>query len=298
MDSGRDAGAATAYDAPMPRDARFRSILGVAALGTIALALAAPTVHGDDAAPAADERPLPTALVSSLGSVDYAERRDAERALYVEGQAVLAALEADAADAASRVAAFDATLLACERSASPAAARAAARVASRLESSATDDQVRRIPRLLEVRLDRVLPFVVLDRGVLLRPGGGARASTAGPSGVSCPRRSASLIERVRTIAAIRACSRARSRPSAPRAARGIDDEADLEAIGAAWAAEPARFREFGRFESVDGAPPIGAVALALALTGRAAELPSLARARRLRRVVAARVARAPADGAR
>ena len=103
--------------------------------------------------------------VAGLESPRFETRREAEKALFLEGMSILSALEARDADVDARIAAFDKLLSTCEREDTPAAARAAARVATRIETSATDDQVRHIPRLLRVRLDRVLPLVVIDRSV-------------------------------------------------------------------------------------------------------------------------------------
>ncbi len=260
-DSGGEAiGPSGAYDGSMRSGRRARLVLGCAAL---ALA-AAPVSAGDT-----DE---PTSRVESLESPVFEIRRDAERTLYQEGMSILAALAAGDENAGARVAVFDRMLAQCEGADTPAAARAAARVAVRLESSATDDQVRLVPRLLRVRVDRMLPLVVVD------PLAEDRLDDARLDGRAVrflfPQARPIVLDRVTTTddprtlagALVTLCS---------EAGGGIEDDSDLEVIGAAWQKDSSRFGELSRFESVDGASPLVAVALALTLTGRARDLPRL-----------------------
>ena len=251
------------YDGAMRPRTLLRIALGCAALACFPGHASADGADGDPKGP------------SALESPGFPTRRDAEKALYLDGVSVLAGLAAGDADVDTRIAALDAKLADCERAQTPAAARAAARVATRLEASATDEQVRRIPRLLRVRLDRMLPLVVVDRTLDLGRAENARIGDHSLRGLF-PEARPILLDRVRTTADARALAGALA-ALCSESGSGIVDDADLEIIGAAWEASPTRFDQLSRFESVVGAPPLGALALALTLTGRARDVPRVMR---------------------
>src|SRR5207244_3963772 len=91
-------------------------------------------------------------------------RRGAERALEAAGSAALdAAVSEEAAEGRVRL---DALVRALEdrlADKSPTAAASAAKILRRLEVRATDDQVRLVPRLLRVRLRRLVAQTVVPK---------------------------------------------------------------------------------------------------------------------------------------
>lgn len=248
----------------MPRGSRLRLVLGLAALP-----LAGALVRGAHA----DEPDPLASSVHALEDEKFAVRKAAERALYLEGSAILADLAAGDAAVDARIAAFERALGACELATTPSAAQAVARVCARLDEAASDAQVRRIPRLLRARLARLLPEVVVDR---YEPGAradGARITDRSVRGLF-PEARPVLAERIRTTDDPRLLAGALALLCAEDGS-GPGDDADLELVAAAYEREPARFRDVFRFDSVVGAPPVMALALALVVTGRAAALDEL-----------------------
>ncbi len=236
------------------------------ALGLALFALAA---RAPGAVRAGDDEEV-AAIVRDLESPKFAVRRAAERALYLEGSAILSSLAAGDATVDARIAAFERALAGGEGEQTPAAAQAVARISARLDEAASDGQVRRIPRLLRARLARLVPAVVLDRDAPEERRDGAKDAYRSVRDL-LPEARPLLVEQLRTTEDPRALAGTLAILCAEDGS-GPDVDGDLGLIGAAYEHDPSRFRDVFRFESGAGAPPVMALALALAMTGRTASL--------------------------
>jgi len=233
------------------------------------------------AAAAASEAPdAAAALAAQLDDDRYDVRRAAERALERLGERILRG-GTPTAEETAWAAALDA---AADLGGSPAAA--VRRILRRLEAQADDDEVGRMPRLLRTRLERTLPQLVLAR----RRGGEVGAFQGFNEAAFVAEAAASAIGRgVRgllpdarpTLLAIVARSPdARVVAGAVVALCGEEGEPpDGDDVVAAlldgYDRSPETMRRLGAWRGPGGLEPVAAIALALAVSGRGADLARL-----------------------
>jgi len=251
-----------------PRLPLLVALLAAAALARPAGVRAAPPDPRDETADALD-------------ASRWEVRRAAERALEAEGAAALeAATEGD--EGRARLAAWSKGVETRLATAGPAAVEALHSVLRRLELRASDDEARREPRLLRARLERLLVQTVTPRGELSAGPADEDADARSPlvaSGVAVrglfPEARPELLAMIASAADPRLLAGAVN-ALCGEAGEGPDNDDTLTALAEAWAKDPARVEAVVDYTDADGASsPASALAVALALSGRAAALPHL-----------------------
>ncbi len=230
--------------------------------------------------------PEPPPSVRGLSDPRFAVRRAAEARLEAEGRTAILDALADE-DARERLEAWTAALDGCRQSDDPALAEAADRILRRIEAAATDDQVRTSTRLLKLRLERLVPQLLLPEVALPTIGEeedgrfagfvernpAAEVAYASVRGLFPAARPA-LLAIVQTSTDPRRLAGALA-SLCPESGDGPDDDGALEAVARAYAAAPARFEGVRELPSAAGGPPHAVLALALALSGHADDVASL-----------------------
>lgn len=247
-----------------------------------ALAFAAALAAGAAPRRAAADPGAIARLADDLDDDRFDVRRKAELELEAVGLSILAGGTAAEDEAAWERALEDASA----RGGSPAAA--VHRILRRLETRADDASVARaaarIPRLLRARLERILPQLVLPRRAAAEDAlareeadfAAAEAAAAAGRGVRglLPEARAAL------LAVVARCDDARTVAGAIIALCGEDGDAPsgddaIVALLDGFDRAPETFRGVGAWYGPGGLEPVAAVALALAVSGRGADLARL-----------------------
>ncbi len=231
----------------------------------------------------AEDSPVAKA-VADLDSPAWRTRRGAEGALEAEGVAALLAADAPQEEK-DRAAAFWGAVEAGWASRRPAVLAGLSRVLSRMEERADEEQVRAIPRLLRLRIERLLPKAV----------GRSVPSDNLLGGFRLPRRFRGYGESVEADEVSEASLRALLPEAAPLLLdvletsrdpksvagavlilsgdphEGTDDPKVLAAFARLGPEAPERAAAMAPYVSSDHTVPLAHVALALVLSGKAAK---------------------------
>jgi hypothetical protein len=220
--------------------------------------------------------PEPPSSVRELSDPRFPVRRAAEARLEAEGRSAI--LDAIADRTPARASRRGPRPRRVPRQRDPALAEAADRILRRVEAGAPD-AVRASTRLLKIRLERLVPRLLLAESM---PGPAeddenARSWTRAnarppPRGLrlcaACSRARVALLSILETSTDPRHLAGALA-GLCPESGDGPDDDGVLETVARAYEASPARFEGVRGLEAAAGGPPNAVLALALALAGRA-----------------------------
>ena len=258
----------------VPRRLPLVWLLGAVASGASILGLATPR-DAASAPPDGAEEPI-----DALDAPRWDVRRAAERAIEAAGVAALEAATASE-EGQARLSAWSKQVDARLATGGPAAVDALHRVLRRLEVRASDDQVRGEPRLLRVRLERLVPQGVTVRGEVSDERDDEASSPAFAAASSAVAVRGLFPEaRPVLIAMIQGADDARTLAGVVsalcgEAGDGPEDDETLAALTEAWGKDPERLEAIAGYVTPDGGSPAPALGLALVLSGRAAALPQL-----------------------